>query len=170
MTYETHLATDAAGLGGVLADCMAVSTSVHAVLSNTASAAQSHIVVCTKSRLAERTTPTALALTDFSKSVFAVSLGNLDLGFYGCSALVFFLFFTINMTPWTNFVVPDLWHWLEVHKWVAVTFEIFTTVLVAYLYREMGIDSPAKTDRVSYVACSSMAALRWSSSSSSPST
>ena len=46
--------------------------------------------------------------------------------FYGCSALVFFLFFTINMTPWTNFVVPDLWHWLEVHMWVAVTFEIFT--------------------------------------------
>ncbi len=80
MTYETHLATDAAGSGGVLADCMAVSTSVHAVLSNTASAAQSHIVVHTKSRLAERTTPTALALTDFSKSVFAVSFGNLDLG------------------------------------------------------------------------------------------
>ena len=55
-----------------MADCM--------VLSNTASAAQSHLVVYTKSRLAERTTPTALALTDFSKSVFAVSFGNLDLG------------------------------------------------------------------------------------------
>ncbi len=59
---------------------MAVSTNVYAVLSDTASAAQSHIVVHTKSRLAERTTPTALALTDFSKSVFAVSFGNLDLG------------------------------------------------------------------------------------------
>ena len=79
-TYETLLATDAAGSGGVLADCMAVSTNVYAVLSDTASAAQSHIVVCTKSRLAERTTPTALALTDLSKSVFAVSFGNLDLG------------------------------------------------------------------------------------------
>ena len=47
--------------------------------------------------------------------------------------MVFCLFFTINMTPQINFIVSD------VHMWVEVTFEIFTTVIVAYLYREMGI-------------------------------
>ena len=84
--------------------------------------------------------------------------------------MIFFLFFTVCITLTTRFIVSDLWRCLVVHRWVEVTLEIFTTVLVAYLYREMGIVSTAKTDRVSYVACSSMAALRWSSSSSSPST
>merc|ERR1712000_614334 len=50
--------------------------------------------------------------------------------FYGCSVMVFFLFFTINMTPKTNFIVSDFWRWLVVHMWVEVTFEIFTTVIV----------------------------------------
>ncbi len=58
--------------------------------------------------------------------------------------MVFFLFFTINMTPKTNFIISDYWRWLVVHMWVEVTFEIFTTVIVAYLYREMGIVSKAK--------------------------
>ena len=46
------------------------------------------------------------------------------------------------------------------HMWMEVMFEIFTTLLVAYSYREMGILSNAKAER----------ALRWFSSSSSPST
>ena len=40
---------------------------------------KSHIGVYTKSTLAEQTTPAALALTDISKSVSAVSIGDLDL-------------------------------------------------------------------------------------------
>ncbi len=35
--------------------------------------------------------------------------------FYGCSAMAFFLFSTIDMTPKTNFSVSDFWRWLEVH-------------------------------------------------------
>ena len=33
-----------------------------------------------------------------------------------------------------------------------MTFEIFTTVIVAYLYREMGIVSKAKAERATYIA------------------
>ncbi len=58
---------------------MAVGTNVYAVSSDTDSTGKSHIVVYTKSTLAEQTTPAALALTDVSKSVSAVSFGDLDL-------------------------------------------------------------------------------------------
>ena len=78
-TYETYLATDAAGSGGVLAGGVAVGTNVYAVLSDTDSTGKSHIVVYTKSVLVEQTTPASLALTDVSKSVSAVSFGDLDL-------------------------------------------------------------------------------------------
>ena len=61
-----------------------------------------------------------------------------------CSAMVLFLFFTINMTPKTNFIVSDLGQCLEVHMWVVVMFEIFTVVIVSYRYREMGIVSAAR--------------------------
>ena len=66
-TYETYLATDAAGSGGVLAGGVAVGTNVYAVSSDTDSTGKSHIVVYTKSVLVEQTTPAALALTDVSK-------------------------------------------------------------------------------------------------------
>ncbi len=59
--------------------------------------------------------------------------------FYGCSVMVFFLFFTINMTPKTNFIASDFWQWLCVHMWFEATFAIFTTVIAANFYREMGI-------------------------------
>ncbi len=72
--------------------------------------------------------------------------------FYGCSVMVFFLFFTINMTPKTNFIISDFWRWLVVHMWVEVTFEDFTTVIVAYLYRKMGIVSKAKAECTTYIA------------------
>ncbi len=78
-TYETYLATDAAGSGGVLAGGVAMGTNVYAVLSDTDSTGKSHIVVYTKSALAEQTTPAALALTDESLSVSAVSFEDLDL-------------------------------------------------------------------------------------------
>ena len=78
-TYETYLATDAAGSGGVLAGSLAVGTNVYAVSSDTNSTGKPHIVVYTKSTLAEQTTPVALALTDVSKSASAASFGDLDL-------------------------------------------------------------------------------------------
>ena len=52
-TYKTYLATDVADSGGALAGSMAVGMSVYAVLSGTDSMGKSHIVVYTKSTLAE---------------------------------------------------------------------------------------------------------------------
>ena len=43
--------------------------------------------------------------------------------FCGCSVTVLFLFFIINMTLKTSFIVFDFWRWLVVHLWVEVTFE-----------------------------------------------
>ncbi len=80
MIYETYLAAEPAGSGRVLVGRLAVGTNVYAVLSDTASAAQSHIVAYTKSRLADRTTPMALALTDFFEERLRCFLGDLDLG------------------------------------------------------------------------------------------
>ena len=56
-TYVTNLATGPAGLGGALTGRMAVGTKVYAVSSDTGSAGKSHVVVHTKSTLAELTTP-----------------------------------------------------------------------------------------------------------------
>ena len=75
-TYETYLATDAAGSGGVLVGSVAVGMNVYAASSDTDSTGKSHIVVYTKSVLVEQTTPAALALTDVSKSVSACYLGR----------------------------------------------------------------------------------------------
>ncbi len=75
-TYETYLATDAAGSDGVLTGSVAVGTNVYAVSIDTDSTGKSHIVVYTKSTLAEQTTPAALAQTDESLSVSDVSFGH----------------------------------------------------------------------------------------------
>ncbi len=58
---------------------MAAGTNVCAVTPDTDSMGMSHIVVYTKATLAEQATPAALAQTDVSTSVSAVSLGDLDL-------------------------------------------------------------------------------------------
>ncbi len=77
-TYVTDLATGAAGSGGALTGRMTVGTKVYAVSGDTGSAGKSHVVVHTKSTLAELTTPMALAPTDVSKSVSAASFGDRD--------------------------------------------------------------------------------------------
>jgi nitric oxide reductase subunit B len=41
---------------------------------------------------------------------------------------------------------------MVVHMWVEVTFEVFTTVIVAFLYREMGIVSKKQAERATYIA------------------
>ena len=46
-------------------------------------------------------------------------------------AMVFFLLFTVDVTPRTNFIVPDLWRWLAAHMWAEVTYEIFIAVIGA---------------------------------------
>ncbi len=63
-TYETYLATDAAGAGGALTGRMAAGTSVYVVTPDTDSIGLPHRVADTKSTLAEQTMPAALALTE----------------------------------------------------------------------------------------------------------
>ena len=63
-TYETCLATDAAGSSGALTGSMAVGTNMCAVVSDTGSAGESHFAVHAESALAEQATPVALAPAD----------------------------------------------------------------------------------------------------------
>jgi nitric oxide reductase subunit B len=72
--------------------------------------------------------------------------------FYGSMVMVAFLFFSLNVTPKTNFIVSDFWRWMVVHMWVEVTFEVFTTVVVSFLYTEMGLVSRRHAERATYIA------------------
>jgi nitric oxide reductase subunit B len=59
--------------------------------------------------------------------------------FYGSGIMVLFLFFGLGATPSGNFAIADYWRWMTVHMWVEVTFEVFTTCIVAYLLVQMGL-------------------------------
>jgi nitric oxide reductase subunit B len=72
--------------------------------------------------------------------------------FYGSMVMVAFLFFSFKVTPRTNFIISDFWRWMVVHMWVEVTFEIFTTVVVAFLYTEMGLVSAKQAESATYIA------------------
>jgi nitric oxide reductase subunit B len=72
--------------------------------------------------------------------------------FYGSLVMVWFLFFSLKVTPKANFIVADFWRWMVVHMWVEVTFEVFTTVIIAFLYREMGLISKKAAERATYIA------------------
>jgi nitric oxide reductase subunit B len=72
--------------------------------------------------------------------------------FYGSLVMVWFLFFSLKVTPKANFIVADFWRWMVVHMWVEVTFEVFTTVIIAFLYREMGLISKTAAERATYIA------------------
>ena len=63
-TYETCLATDAAGSSGALTGSRAVGTNMCAVVTDTGSAGESHFAVHAESALAEQATPVALAPAD----------------------------------------------------------------------------------------------------------
>ena len=71
---------------------------------------------------------------------------------YGSLVMVLFLFFGINVTPASNFIVSDFWRWMVVHMWVEVTFEVFTTVIIAYLIVEMGLVTRPMAERVIFIA------------------
>ena len=58
---------------------------------------------------------------------------------WGSGIMVLFLFFSVLMTPDTNFAISDYWRWMTVHMWVEVTFEVFTTCIVGYLLVQMGL-------------------------------
>jgi nitric oxide reductase subunit B len=71
---------------------------------------------------------------------------------WGSGVMVLFLFFSVMMLPDDNFAVSDYWRWMTVHMWVEVTFEVFTTVIVAYLLVQMGLVSRLMAERVIFLA------------------
>ncbi len=71
---------------------------------------------------------------------------------YGSGVMVLFLFFGLLVSPETNFAIADFWRWMVVHMWVEVTFEVFTTVIVAYMLVQMGLITRAMAERVIFLA------------------
>ncbi|MEZ5565704.1 MAG: cbb3-type cytochrome c oxidase subunit I [Gammaproteobacteria bacterium] len=71
---------------------------------------------------------------------------------WGSGVMVLFLFFGIFMTPEDNFAISDYWRWMVVHMWVEVTFEVFTTVIVAYLLVQMGLVTRLMAERIIFLA------------------
>jgi len=71
---------------------------------------------------------------------------------YGSGVMVFFLFFGLLVTPESNFAIADFWRWMVVHMWVEVTFEVFTTVIVAYMMMQMGLITKVMAERVIFLA------------------
>ncbi|NUM89348.1 MAG: cbb3-type cytochrome c oxidase subunit I [Bdellovibrionales bacterium] len=71
---------------------------------------------------------------------------------YGSGVMVFFLFFGLFVTPKSNFAVADYWRWMVVHMWVEVTFEVFTTVIVAYIMVQMNFINRVMAERAIFLA------------------
>ncbi len=71
---------------------------------------------------------------------------------YGSGVMVLFLFFGLFVSPDMNFAVADFWRWMVVHMWVEVTFEVFTTVIVAYMLVQMGLVTRMMAERVIFLA------------------
>ncbi|MBI2306666.1 MAG: cbb3-type cytochrome c oxidase subunit I [Rhodocyclales bacterium] len=71
---------------------------------------------------------------------------------YGSGIMVFFLFFGLFVAPETNFAVADFWRWMVVHMWVEVTFEVFTTVIVAYMLVQMNFIPRVMAERTIFLA------------------
>jgi len=72
--------------------------------------------------------------------------------FYGSGIMVAFLFFGLLVSPEQNFAIADYWRWMVVHMWVEVTFEVFTTVIVAYMLVQMGLVTRQMAERIIFLA------------------
>jgi nitric oxide reductase subunit B len=79
------------------------------------------------------------------------SRGNMPhLFFY--SALTIPLFYAVGLMnrSHTNFAIADFWRFWVVHLWVEDFLELFTTILVAYLFVLLGVVSERTATRVIY--------------------
>ncbi len=54
--------------------------------------------------------------------------------------------------PTTNFVIADFWRWAVIHMWAEAFFEVFTTVLLAYIMYLSGFVSHNAASRIVYLA------------------
>jgi nitric oxide reductase subunit B len=79
------------------------------------------------------------------------SRGNLPhLFFY--SAVSIPLFYAVGLVnrPHTNFAIADFWRFWVVHLWVEDFLELFTTIMVAYIFVLLGVVSEKTATRVIY--------------------
>ena len=69
------------------------------------------------------------------------------------SALSIPLFYAVGMVfgKNVNFAVMDFWRFWVVHLWVEDFLELFTTIMVAYIYVLLGVVRPATATRVVYL-------------------
>ena len=71
---------------------------------------------------------------------------------YAIAGMVAFFFLGLLVTQESNFAISDFWRWMTVHMWVEATFEVFTTVIVAYLLVLMGLTSRKLAERTIFLA------------------
>jgi len=70
-----------------------------------------------------------------------------------CVVGILLLFVSAFMfTPETNFVIADFWRWMVIHMWVEAFFEVFTTIVVAYLLVLMGQVNRVMAERTIFLA------------------
>jgi nitric oxide reductase subunit B len=79
------------------------------------------------------------------------SRGNLPYLFL-YSALTIPLFYAVGLVnrPHTNFAIADFWRFWVVHLWVEDFLELFTTIMVAYVFVLLGVVSEQTATRVIY--------------------
>ena len=79
------------------------------------------------------------------------SRGNLPYLFF-YSALSIPLFYAVGLVnqSHTNFAIADFWRFWVVHLWVEDFLELFTTILVAYIFVLLGVVSEKTATRVIY--------------------
>ena len=77
--------------------------------------------------------------------------GNLPYLFF-YSALSIPLFYAVGLVnhPHTNFAIADFWRFWVVHLWVEDFLELFTTIMVAYVFVLLGVVSEKTATRVIY--------------------
>ncbi len=80
------------------------------------------------------------------------SRGNLPYLFF-YSALSIPLFYAVGLVnqTHTNFAIADFWRFWVVHLWVEDFLELFTTILVAYIFVLLGVVSEKTATRVIYL-------------------
>lgn len=80
------------------------------------------------------------------------SRGNLPCLFF-YSALSIPLFYAVGLvnTSHTNFAIADFWRFWVVHLWVEDFLELFTTILVAFVFVLLGVVSEKVATRVVYL-------------------
>lgn len=72
--------------------------------------------------------------------------------FYCVTAVSLLFLSAFVATPETNFVIADFWRWAVIHMWAEAFFEVFATIVVAYMMVIMGFISHTAASRVVYIA------------------